>query len=650
MLSRRTDNARARAWSDELGADALVATADSVRGLAAALQDRVRGLDAAPRAVFADLAIARWLETRETTLEELAALIRWSLPRRLPRHAGGLPADQLLANAWLGSALREAFARQLPRELAALDLLRIPDQLAILHAWDAIFLNSLSPLHLAPSAPVAARCDGVAGWLVESLCEPFAAPRSLDVEAMWRSDAPIVAKVLVAMWAIALPVHELAAPAAERVVDLVTRLCPAMRAAPPPTPLAFAFCHALTAALFRAAYAAVDHTAALAAAGDLVTDLARRHLPAYARPRPRTAARARPRIGYMSTNFRGHAVALYMASRILDRSRAFDVTTIVLGEKRDQLTAAIMAASDAHVELANATDYAAIADAVIEADLDLLVYADLGMELATTVLAGLHLAPRQIVLMGHAASSGMPTISHYVGGDHEADDAQRHYREHLVRLPTLGAAQQPPPVPAGALTRAHLGIPAEAVVLVNCGNAIKHGADRDDLLAEILARAPDAWLVLKPFFSAGDVDPRIVDRLRGSAARRGVAERLLVVPPVASSAHVMDLYALADLQLDTYPFGGWTTNLEALYLGVPIVTREGPTGRSRMGAAMLRRLGISDGIAHDDATYVAEAVRLARDHALRANLRTRLAAARTILFAPNATQAAYEATLREILA
>src|SRR5262249_9769379 len=138
----------------------------------------------------------------------------------------------------------------------------------------------------------------------------------------------------------------------------------------------------------------------------------------------------------------------------------------------------------------------------------LLVFCDVGMFLPTYLLAALRLAPRQVANMGHAASTGLPTLSHYLGGDHEGPDADRHYRERLVRLPHLGAAQLEPRRPETPVTRTALGLPPDAVVLISTAHAMKHGPDRDPLLVEILVRAPGAWLVLKPHFARDAVDRR----------------------------------------------------------------------------------------------------------------------------------------------
>jgi protein O-GlcNAc transferase len=642
MMSSTSDNAEPRAWANECGARTLGGSHDTLASLGAAL--RARTDRSSERGVFADLAFASWLELHPASLVDVILLARETVQRGFPRNAGAVPRRELIANAHLSSAMRATLARVLRGDLTPLPEAGI---LGLLHLWDATFCHSLSPLHLAGLGTRS--CDPSASLLVRSMFEPFAAPDDLDLAAIWRGNESLATKLLLAVWALALPAHEVDARSVARVVKNATALCTAMTATPLPPPLAFGMSYVVCAALFRCAYHDIEHQPALAAAGDFVSSMMRRHLPAFATPRPRRPVGDRPRIGYVSTNFRAHPVTRYMGARLFDRSTAHHVTTFVLGTRRDELTARVIAASDRSISLPNALDYAAIARAIVAEDLDLLIFTDVGMDLPTYLLAGLHLAPRQIVMMGHAASSGMPSITHYIGGDHEAESAQRSYRETLIRLPSLGCAQLPPVAPAGTLTRASLGIPDDAVVFVNCSNAIKHVAERDDLLAEILERCPNARLVLKPFFAASEVDPRITDRIVAAARRRGVADRLVIVPPVAGVGEVMDLYALADIQLDTYPFGGWTTNLEALHAGLPLVTREGDFARNRMGAAMLRELGITDGIATTDRELVDAAVRLGTDAALRASLRERILAGRSRFFAPNGSQPAYEMTLAELL-
>ena len=130
----------------------------------------------------------------------------------------------------------------------------------------------------------------------------------------------------------------------------------------------------------------------------------------------------------------------------------------------------------------------------------------------------------------------------------------------------------------------------------------------------------------------------------------GVAYRLKIIPPLADSGDLMALLMLADVQLDTYPYGGWTTNLEALYYHLPIVTQQGDMARSRWGAGLLQAMGITEGIAHSDQEYVDWAVRFAQDASLRKTLSDKITQrAPQVLFNGEAAQPSYEAALQQMV-
>jgi predicted O-linked N-acetylglucosamine transferase (SPINDLY family) len=128
-----------------------------------------------------------------------------------------------------------------------------------------------------------------------------------------------------------------------------------------------------------------------------------------------------------------------------------------------------------------------------------------------------------------------------------------------------------------------------------------------------------------------------------------VESRLSLIPPLAQGKDLMDFLAMADIQLDTYPYGGWTTNMEAVYAGLTIVTQEGEQARSRWGAHILRALGITAGIAHNEAEFVAQAVELVNNRELREETRRQVQLkAREVLFNGEAAQPAYETELLRI--
>ena len=340
-----------------------------------------------------------------------------------------------------------------------------------------------------------------------------------------------------------------------------------------------------------------------------------------------------------------------MANRIFcsDKQR-FEVQVFALEKRHDNMTDRIKAYSDRFVAIPDYTNVPAVAELIKKSELDILIYADIGMEQVTYQLGAMRLAPVQCVLVGHGATTGLPTIDYYISGDFESPQAQEHYREKLIRLPNLGSAQLPPPFPAtGKLTRQNFGLPEEAVLLVSCANGIKHGANRDSLLIRILQQAPQAVIALKPFMDPSMVHPRWIERIEAAAREGGVADRLRIIPPLEHSNSLMDFLSLADIQLDTYPYGGWTTNLEALYAGLAIVTQEGEQARSRWGAHMLRALGIEAGIAENEDEYVKAAVELANNHEFREQVRRIIReSAREVLFIGTAAQPAYEDELCRI--
>jgi len=119
-------------------------------------------------------------------------------------------------------------------------------------------------------------------------------------------------------------------------------------------------------------------------------------------------------------------------------------------------------------------------------------------------------------------------------------------------------------------------------------------------------------------------------QFRTQAEQLGVnPERLRFLPPVDSEyVHRANMQTLADVVLDTYPYNGATTTLEALWLGIPLVTRVGQQFAARNSYAFLTQCGITEGIAHSASEYIAWGVRLGTDAQLRQDIRQRLLASR----------------------
>jgi protein O-GlcNAc transferase len=103
-----------------------------------------------------------------------------------------------------------------------------------------------------------------------------------------------------------------------------------------------------------------------------------------------------------------------------------------------------------------------------------------------------------------------------------------------------------------------------------------------------------------------DVDPK---RLKVSTER------------FPSRSDVKSLLSVGDIYLDTYPFGGVNSLVDPLELGMPTIAWEGGWFRSRMGAALLRQIGLEELVATSEESYREIAIRLSRDPGSRLTVR-----------------------------
>jgi protein O-GlcNAc transferase len=393
---------------------------------------------------------------------------------------------------------------------------------------------------------------------------------------------------------------------------------------------------------FHLHYLPGDHTQRQCRFADLVARAARAALPQLATPHAPRAPRERIRVGFVSGYLRRHVVARFFAAFMTDLPRGeFERWAWFTSDESDDWTAQIAAAMD-HFE--KGTDsLPRLAQRVRDADLDVLVYPDLGLDPRQHALAALRLAPVQAALYGHPVTSGLDSVDYFLSGELlEPEGAQAHYREKLVRLPGLGARPRAPGAPgdgrwAQALRATHRPLLVCAQTLSKIPPAF------DGVLAEILAQSRSRVV----FFDRGAaLTRRFLDRLRPALRSRGVGEDAVHVESVHPYADFLAGLAAADLVLDTPGFSGGGTSLDALGLGAAVLCFEGHSARARQTSAMLRLLGIPELIAGDDADYVRRALELLGDRKRLDQLRKRVGERSNALFSDPAPLAAFAAFLR----
>jgi protein O-GlcNAc transferase len=346
--------------------------------------------------------------------------------------------------------------------------------------------------------------------------------------------------------------------------------------------------------------------------------------------RPGGKKRGKPRIGIVSAHVHDHSVWTALVRGWVERlAVANDLHVFHLGTTQDAQTE--LARRRAARFEAGPRAFDDWARAIHGAQLDVLLYPEIGMDATTAKLASLRLAPVQAASWGHPETSGLPTIDYYLSAQAlEPADAPANYTEKLVALPNLGCwlvpgkeeSDKPP----------QLDLEPDEVLLLCPGNAFKYAPQHDRLLAGIAQRLPRSRLV----FFRTQPEPlaeRLRERLRESFGRAGADfERQVRFLPWQSRASFRALLKQADLYLDTIGFSGFNTAVQALECGLPIVAREGRFLRGRLASGVLRHLGLDELVAASDEAYVEVVATLAADRQRRQALRQRIEAGRQRLY------------------
>lgn len=330
------------------------------------------------------------------------------------------------------------------------------------------------------------------------------------------------------------------------------------------------------------------------------------------------------RIGYISADFRQHAVSFFMEPVFRQHDRvAYPVTAYYNGEQGDATTDRLRSLVAQWRDVA-ALDDEALAALIREDGIDILV--DLSGHLKGNRLLALarHPAPLQLTYLGYPHTTGMSAMDHRIS-DATCDPvgvADAHYTEALLRMPGCMWCYQPQPGmpvvgPLPALREGH-------VTFASTNNPIKVTDAMLALWARILAEVPDSRLLVTSVPGPGRA------RIAGALAAGGVDASRVSFADRLSLPEFWALYDRIDISLDTLPCNGGTTTCEGLWLGVPMVTLAGEAFQSRAGLSILTTIGLPELVARSADEYVAIATALARDTArlaaMRAGLRERMRA------------------------
>ena len=326
-----------------------------------------------------------------------------------------------------------------------------------------------------------------------------------------------------------------------------------------------------------------------------------------ARFQPARAPVVSKRIGLLSSFWRTCTVGSYFSSWIAAlKGAGFSVELYQLGPESDALTERLIAASDTGSVLNGTLEQ--IAETIAGRGLDVLIYPELGMDGRTFALASLALARVQLCAWGHPVTTGLPSIHGYFScAAMEPENSLQHYSERQILLPGLGTRYLKPEPPSPR-TAIELELPLGGRVLV-AQSPFKLLPENDLRLVALAHAAPTAQFVLFDTFYSG-VNDAIRLRLETTFDAHDLNPERLHWHAMTDRARFLQIAGACDVALDSYAFSGGNTSLDALIMGLPLVTSPGEFMRGRQSSAMLTALGLehctvgSDAIAATAANFL----------------------------------------------
>eukprot|EP01037_Dinobryon_pediforme_P001370 gene1370-1389_t len=337
--------------------------------------------------------------------------------------------------------------------------------------------------------------------------------------------------------------------------------------------------------------------------------------------------RSRLRVGFLCADFRDHPMGVLM-SGLLGGLNTTQINPVAISYGTvvdDNYRRACISACDEHVDLNEAlavSDFAA-ASAIAALRLDVLVDLQCYTNATRSGMLCYRPAPVQGHYLVYPSSAACKHVYDFTILDDvmcPADEGQ-HYPERVLRFSDSYFPVLVRDAPAKIPRRIDHGLPETGIVFVAMTQTYKISKETFSAWCEILRRVPGSviWIAAMPAEAEGI--------LRKHMAGLGIdPARMVLAPPLSGQPH-RDRLFLADIGLDTWPYGAHTTAMDLLTSQIPIVTFKGEANPGRVASSILTGAGLVDHVQLNRAGYVDMAVRLGTDPAFFHDVKSRVCAA-----------------------
>lgn len=327
---------------------------------------------------------------------------------------------------------------------------------------------------------------------------------------------------------------------------------------------------------------------------------------------PKHEKKEKIRIAYFSPDFRNHPVSVLTAElfEMHDRSR-FEVIAFALQKAPviDEMTMRLKKGFDEFLEVDNLSDREI---ACLARQKNIAIAIDLAgfTQHLRTGIFSYRAAPIQASWLGYPSTSGSDFIDYIIADETIIPNTHREfYSEKIAHLPNSYMVDDSKRIPSARLfTKEECGLSNNAFIFCCLNNDYKFNPNVLDSWSRILLNTKESILWISENNSV------FRKNIQSEFVKRNIKpERIVFAQRVDLMGDYLTRYKLADLFLDTFPYGAHTTALDSLKAGTPVLTLLGQSFPGRVAASLLNAIGLSELVTQNQKEYESLAIEIANN-------------------------------------
>lgn len=316
------------------------------------------------------------------------------------------------------------------------------------------------------------------------------------------------------------------------------------------------------------------------------------------------------KIGYYSSDFKNHAMSQLLVGLFEMHNRdEFEVVGFsLIQNKSDEIKERIIKSFDKFIDVSTKSEKEI---AKISRDLDIDIAVDLmGYTKSNRFEIFIeNCAPIQINFLGYPGTLGSDCID-YIIADKTliSKEDEKHYSEKIIYLPdTYQSNDSKRIISEKKFFRKDFNLPDDKFIFCCFNKKYKIDPNIFEIWMNILKKVNNSvlWLL-------DDENESTTNLIYETKLRNVDPKRIIFSKKIPTHEHLAR-HSLADLFLDTFPYGAHTTASDALWSALPVITKKGNSFSSRVASSLLKAVSMDELITSNDQEYHDLAVRLATE-------------------------------------